>query len=249
MRPLGKMAPRPASAPSTVCPLSHRLGIPRSRYLKGDALRGGKAWEALERELGAALKRTLGTDPPAAFVAALWAVTEPQIAALRQHWEGKWAETLSAMQREAPATHALLRRHVAAQIARVRSPAGEVGRSDAPPMPAFEAQLRDKTGEIASDLYTDPVAFARAYADAHRAAFSPNRAALTRHNVKALAQAAKHAGARAVLDALPVGETPPATRPDSSAATNATQAGTDAREAARPAVSRPTRPGTPCAAA
>ena len=156
--------------------------------------RGGKAWETLERELGGALKRTLGTDPAAAFIGALRATDAQQVAALQQHWEGKWAETLAAMQQEAPSTYALLRRHVAAQIARVRGLVGEA--------PAFEARLRDESGEAASDAFTDPVAFARAYAEAWQATEASQRQTLARHNVKALAQAAKSAAARAVLDAL-----------------------------------------------
>ena len=147
-----------------------------------EPLRGSKAWEALEREVGAGLKRTLGTDPAAAFVAALRAVTESQMAALQRLWDGKWAETLSAMQREAPATYALLRRHVAAQIARVRGTDESPGLPAPDEMPAFEARLRDRTGEVASDPFTDPVAFARAYADAWQAAFPPDRPALARHN-------------------------------------------------------------------
>ena len=215
-----------------------------------EALRGSRAWETLERELGAALQRTLGTDPAAAFVGALRAVSEPQVAALQRLWEGKWAETLSAMQREAPATYALLRRHVAAQIARVRGSDKSSGVPAPNEMPAFEARLRDRTGEVASDPFTDPVAFARAYADAWQTAFPPDRPALARHNVEALAQAAEHAAARAVLDALspPVGDTPAGTRAEHPAAAGAIQADVDGGGAARPAP-RPTRSGTPRAAA
>ena len=176
-----------------------------------EPLRGSKAWETMERELGAAIKRTLGTDPAAAFIGALRAADAQQVAALQQHWEGKWAETLAAMQQEAPATYALLRRHVAAQIARVRGLVGEA--------PAFEAQVRDEAGEVASDPITDPVAFARAYAEAWQATEPARRQTLARHNVKALAQAAKTAAARAVLDAL-------------------SPADADAGEATRPAPSR-----------
>jgi len=180
-----------------------------------EQLRGTKAWEALERELGAGLKRSLGTEPAAAFVAALRA-TEPQhVEALQQHWEGRWAETLGAMQQEAPATFALLRRHVAAQIARVRAATDEqvapadrepaeprrrtAGRTPEQP-PA--AVLRNAEGEALSDPIDDPVAFARAYAEAWQATEPEARSRLARQNVKALGQAAKHAAARAVLDRL-----------------------------------------------
>jgi len=163
-----------------------------------EALRGGKGWEALQRELGAGLKRSLGVDPAAAFVAALRVAEPQQVAALQQHWEGKWADTLSAMQQEAPATYALLRRHVAAQIARVRAASG----SEAPAAPALEAHLRDETGEVASDPITTPLVFARAYAELWHATDADARKALARHNAKALGQAVQDAGAREVLNAL-----------------------------------------------
>ncbi len=162
-----------------------------------EPLRGGKPWEALERELGAGLRRSLGVDPAAAFVAALRAADSQQVAALQQHWEGKWADTLSAMQQEAPATYALLRRHVAAQIARVRASS-----SEASTVPVFEAHLRDESGEVASDPIADPVEFARAYADLWHATDADARRTLARHNAKALGQAAQNAGARDVLNAL-----------------------------------------------
>lgn len=179
-----------------------------------EQLRGTRAWEALERELGAGLKRSLGTEPAAAFVAALRA-TEPQhVTALQQHWEGKWSETLAAMQQEVPATFALLRRHVAAQIARVRAAAGEP--VPVPRTPAAESRarggeraeqpgglvLRSAEGELLSDPIADPVAFARAYAEAWHAAAPEARSSLARQNVKALGQVARHAAARAVLDRL-----------------------------------------------
>ena len=174
-----------------------------------DALRGSKAWEVLERELGSGLKRTLGVDPAAAFVAALRATEAQHVAALQQHWEGKWSDTLSAMQQEAPATYALLRRHVAQQIARVRSAVGAeegAGKAAKPnaeaAAPAFEAHLRDETGEVASDPITGPVAFAQAYANAWWATDEDARPELARHNVKTLAKASKHAAARAVLDGI-----------------------------------------------
>lgn len=163
-----------------------------------ETLRGGKGWEALERELGAGLKRSLGVDPAAAFVAALRVAEPQQVAALQQHWEGKWADTLSAMQQEAPATYALLRRHVAAQIARVRAASG----SEAPAAPALEAHLRDETGEVASDPITTPLAFARAYAELWHATDADARTALARHNAKALGQAVQDASAREMLNAL-----------------------------------------------
>jgi hypothetical protein len=176
-----------------------------------ETLRGSKAWEVLERELGAGLKRALGVDPAAAFVAALRAADAPHVAALQQHWEGKWSDTLSAMQQEAPATYALLRRHVAQQIARVRSTAAgaeEAGKAAKPDAeaPLFEAHLRDETGEVASDPITDPVAFAQSYATAWWATDEDARPDLARHNVKALAKASKHAAARAVLDGIAAGE-------------------------------------------
>ena len=117
---------------------------------------------------------------------------------MQQHWEGRWADTLTAMQQEAPATYALLRRHTAAQVARVRGMPG--GATD--DQPRFEAALRDETGEQASDPFTDPVLFARAYADQWHATDEDARSQLARHNIKALAAAAKTAGARAVLDSL-----------------------------------------------
>ena len=162
-----------------------------------EPLRGSKPWEALERELGAGLRRSLGVDPAAAFVAALRAPDAQQVAALQQHWEGKWADTLSAMQQEAPATYALLRRHVAAQIARVR--AASSGDAAAP---AFEAYLRDETGEVASDPIADAAEFARTYADLWHATDVDARRALARHNAKALGQAAQSAAARDVLNVL-----------------------------------------------
>ena len=162
-----------------------------------EPLRGSKAWEALERELGAGLRRSLGVDPAAAFVAALRAPDAQQAAALQQHWEGKWADTLSAMQQEAPATYALLRRHVAAQIARVR--AASSGDAAAP---AFEAYLRDETGEVASDPIADAAEFARTYADLWHATDMDARRALARHNAKALGLAAQSAAARDILNAL-----------------------------------------------
>ena len=176
-----------------------------------ETLRGSKPWEVLERELGAGLKRTLGVDPAAAFVAALRAADTQHVTALQQHWEGKWSDTLSAMQQEAPATYALLRRHVAQQIARVRSTAAgaeEAGKAAKPDAeaPLFEAHLRDETGEVASDPITDPVAFAQAYATAWRAIDEDVRPDLARHNVKALAKASTHAAARAVLDGIAAGE-------------------------------------------
>ena len=172
-----------------------------------EPLRGGKPWEALERELGTGLKRSLGVDPAAAFVAALRAADPQQVAALQQQWEGKWADTLSAMQQEAPATYALLRRHVAAQIARVRAASGDErsshrGGDAAPAAPAFEAHLRDEAGEVASDPIADPVGFARDYADLWHVTDADARRALARHNAKALGQAAQNAGARDILNAL-----------------------------------------------
>jgi hypothetical protein len=199
-----------------------------------EMLRGGKGWEALERELGAGLKRSLGVDPAAAFVAALRAADPQQVAALQQHWEGKWSDTLSAMQQEAPATYALLRRHVATQIARVRaaSPGDEQGsRRGDTAAPAFAAHLRDETGEVASDPIGDALAFAGAYADLWHATDADARTALAWHNAKALGQAVQDAGAREVLNALdrdgqarsPAGLPAPAQqpRPDASSAKRA----------------------------
>jgi ERF superfamily len=235
-----------------------------------EQLRGTRAWEALERELGAGLKRSLGTEPASAFVAALRATEPAHIEALQQAWEGRWAETLAAMQQEVPATYALLRRHVAAQIARVRStgdapraasssgdapspraieggrtgapPSGASNpdsRGDAPPPPpharatprsaalratsagekrgetaatppvAFQATLHDPEGDAISPPITDPVAFARAYAEAWNGTDPNARAQLARRNVKALGQAARHAAARAVLDRLGEGAEAP----------------------------------------
>ena len=199
-----------------------------------EQLRGTRAWEALERELGAALKRSLGTEPAAAFVAALRATEPKHIEALQEAWEGRWHETLAAMQQEAPATYALLRRHVAAQIARVRAAAaGKVAadksaaEAPAPAEPAAEpateapggaarggrpaedrqggalaAVLRNAEGEALSEPIGDPVAFARAYAEAWQATASEERSSLARQNVKALGQVARHAAARAILDRL-----------------------------------------------
>jgi hypothetical protein len=119
-----------------------------------EQLRGTKAWDALEREIGSGLKRSLGTEPAAAFVAALRATTPEHVQALQQHWEGKWAETLSAMQAEAPATYALLRRHVAAQIARVRGATDNA-------RPAAAARTEDKAaGGASSDEEDAPAAAA-----------------------------------------------------------------------------------------
>ena len=111
------------------------------------------------------------------------------------------------MQQEAPATYALLRRHVAAQIARVRSPqhasdAPAAPRAAASAAPGFEAHLRDETGEVASDPITIAVEFARAYAHLWHATDADARKALARHNAKALGQAAQDAAAREVLNAL-----------------------------------------------
>lgn len=170
-----------------------------------EKLRGTKAWDSLERELGAGLKRSLGVEPAAAFITALRASEPQHIAALQQHWEGKWAGTLSAMQQEAPATYAMLRRHVAAQIARVRAMTAEEP-APAPAAPAFRAQLKDAAGEVVSNPITDAVAFAEAYAEAWRGVEPDMRAKLARNNVRALGQAAKDATARAVLDRLSAAE-------------------------------------------
>ncbi|MBX6745308.1 MAG: ERF family protein [Acetobacteraceae bacterium] len=170
-----------------------------------EKLRGTKAWDSLERELGAGLKRSLGVEPAAAFITALRASEPQHIAALQQHWEGKWAGTLSAMQQEAPATYAMLRRHVAAQIARVRAMTAEEP-APAPAAPAFRAQLKDAAGEVVSGPITDAVAFAEAYAEAWRGVEPEMRAKLARNNVRALGQAAKDATARAVLDRLSAAE-------------------------------------------
>ncbi|MBX6745437.1 MAG: ERF family protein [Acetobacteraceae bacterium] len=170
-----------------------------------EKLRGTKAWDSLERELGAGLKRSLGVEPAAAFITALRASEPQHIAALQQHWEGKWAGTLSAMQQEAPATYAMLRRHVAAQIARVRAMTAEEP-APAPAAPAFRAQLKDAAGEVVSNPITDAVAFAEAYAEAWRGVEPDMRAKLARNNVRALGQAAKDAAARAVLDRLSAAE-------------------------------------------
>ena len=78
---------------------------------------------------------------------------------------------------------------------------------------AVGLELHDEAGEVASDPITDPVAFARAYADAWHAAEPARRQTLARHNVKALAQAAKVAAARAVLDALSPEEAGEAAQP------------------------------------
>ena len=171
-----------------------------------EALRGGKPWEALEREVGAGLKRSLGVDPAAAFVTALRATDPQQVAALQALWEGKWSDTLSAMQQEAPATYALLRRHVAAQIARVRAATGEA----APATPAFEAHLRDEAGEVASDVIADATGFARAYAELWQVTDADARPMLARHNAKALGLAAQVAAARDVLNALDGDDAQPA---------------------------------------
>jgi ERF superfamily len=109
-----------------------------------EQLRGTAAWEGIERDIGAGLKRTLGTEPAAAFVAALRAAEPAHIEAMQKLWEGKWAEAIAAMQQEAPETYALLRRHVAAQIARVRGGkpgAGEASASGGSPAPAGQPAL------------------------------------------------------------------------------------------------------------
>ena len=62
---------------------------------------------------------------PGDLIAALRAADAQQAATVQGHWDGKWAETLSAMQRKAPAIHALLQQHVAAQAERVRGLGGQ----------------------------------------------------------------------------------------------------------------------------
>ncbi len=178
-----------------------------------EQLRGTKAWDALERELGAGLKRSLGTEPAAAFVAALRAATEDHILAIQQHWEGRWAETLAAMQAEAPATYALLRRHVAAQIARVRGGPAAPAPSSSPaapgdppsdPRPGDEPahhglQLLDHAGaRLAGNL--TPLQFARGYAEAWRQTEPELRREFARRNLQAFDAAAKHPEAREILN-------------------------------------------------
>jgi ERF superfamily len=175
--------------------------LQRASALEG--LRGTKAWDALEHEMGAGLKRSLGTEPAAAFVSALRMSEAAHIAAVQQKWEGQWHETLAAMQQESPATYAMLRRHVAAQIARVRAATGAEG----PEKPkqeaaAFRAAVKDAKDEAATGDFTDPVAWAEAYAEVWKDTFPIDRAALARHNVKTLGQAAKVVEARRIIDAL-----------------------------------------------
>lgn len=95
----------------------HAAGLERHR--------GSDAWDAMAQALGAGLQRSLGAKAAAAFIAALRAADAQQAATVQGHWDGKWAETLAAMQRKAPAIHTLLQQHVAAQAERVRGLAGQ----------------------------------------------------------------------------------------------------------------------------
>ena len=83
--------------------------------------RGSTAWQAMERELGKGLQRSLGPILSTAFTTALHANDAEHIAVLRQKWDGEWAKTLRAVEQQAPAIHAALTRHVAAQATRVRN--------------------------------------------------------------------------------------------------------------------------------
>lgn len=83
--------------------------------------RGSAAWQAMERELGKGLQRSLGPILSTAFTTALRADDAQHIAALRRKWDGEWAKTLRAVEQQAPAIHAALAQHVAAQAARVRN--------------------------------------------------------------------------------------------------------------------------------
>lgn len=113
-----------------------------------EKLRGTQAWEPLEKEIGAGLKRSLGVEPAAAFIAALRATTPDHIATLQQHWEGKWAETLAGMQQEAPVAYALLRNHVAAHVARVRAAQPERPAEQKPAVPGGMVEhVRGQQGE------------------------------------------------------------------------------------------------------
>lgn len=113
----------------TIADGGNLLSVWASQAAALEALRGTDAWAPLEREMGAGLKRSLGSDPAAAFVAALRATTAEHLDTLQECMEGRWADTLDAMQEEVPATFTALRKHVAAQIARVR---GAVASADLP---------------------------------------------------------------------------------------------------------------------
>ena len=83
--------------------------------------RGSTAWQAMERELGKGLQRSLGPILSTAFTTALHANDAQHIAVLRRKWDGEWAKTLRAVEQQAPAIHAALTRHVTAQATRVRN--------------------------------------------------------------------------------------------------------------------------------
>lgn len=101
--------------------------------------RGSAAWQAMERELGKGLQRSLGPILATAFTTALRADDAQHVAALRQKWDGEWAKTLRTVEQQAPDLHAALARHVTEQAARVR----RLGRAAPDPDPSSEASTPD----------------------------------------------------------------------------------------------------------
>lgn len=111
--------------------------------------RGSTAWQAMERELGKGLQRSLGPILSKTFTTALHADDAQHIAALRQKWDGEWAKTLRAVEQQAPDLHAALTRHVTDQAARVRRLARSTPPKTQPTPP--EAQAGNETGQTGGD--------------------------------------------------------------------------------------------------
>lgn len=92
-----------------------------------EAIRGKPEWEQLVRQVGVALRNSLGQMCASAFVRAARLSGPEDVAAFEKNWGEEWAHTLMMMQEEAPDTYRALQGHVVAQIRRVRRAAPDAG--------------------------------------------------------------------------------------------------------------------------
>ena len=175
-------------------------------------------WENIVAEVAKGLQNTLGTAIAAAWRGVLLAETPEHHAAIRAKWDGDWAPVLDKFRAVQPGAFAALMRHVNERRTEIeadaRRDAGETAADDLPTgssirAAAIEAQraagdgfrrlIIDALGDPATDEFTDPEAWAKAFTAIRDKTPPEEHDALDSFNMDAIAEASQMIGADIIL--------------------------------------------------
>jgi hypothetical protein len=167
-------------------------------------------WSDIVTEIAKGLDATMGGVVSTAWRSALLAETVEQEAAIRDKWHGEWDATLERFRSAEPSAFGDLMRHMHERRAEIEAAARRVAggepdpdaTADAGPTKrdaAIEAQqaqgegflrlIIDAQGDPASDEFTDPEAWAKAFATIRGKTPVADREALDDHNMEGISQA------------------------------------------------------------